>query len=88
MIQEIEKRVSEVIETEKEVMGQKTGIQPSFSDQDAKKYLSSVLKDIKIIQNVEDIVVKSRNILMESREFVLCTKVSGLELAYSNYFEV
>jgi signal transduction histidine kinase len=88
MIQEIEKKVTEVVEKEKEVMRQNTGIQPSFSDQDAKQYLSSVLKDIKIIQNVEDIVVKSRNILMDSREFVLCTKVSGLELAYNNYFEV
>ncbi|WP_161486305.1 sensor histidine kinase [Candidatus Nitrosocosmicus hydrocola] len=88
MVQEIEKKVTEVVEKEKKVMGQKSGIQPSFSDQEAKRYLSSVLKDIKIIQNVEDIVMKSRNILMNSREFVLCTKVSGLELAYNNYFEV
>jgi nitrogen-specific signal transduction histidine kinase len=88
MVQEIEKKVTEMIETEKKTMSQKTGIQPSFSDQDAKQYLSSVLKDIKIIQNIEDIVNKSRNILMDSREFVLCTKVSGLELAFNNYFEV
>lgn len=88
MVQEIERKVIEVVEKEKKALGQHTGIQPSFSVEDTKLYLNSVLKDIKIIENVEDIVSKSRNILMDSREFVLCTKISGLKLAYNNYFDV
>ena len=47
-----------------------------------------VLKEIKIIQNIEDIISKSKSILVDSREFILCTRPSGLRLAYNNYFEI
>lgn len=88
MIQEIEKKVIEVVKSEKVQMAQRSGLQSTFSDQDAREYLTSVLKEIKILHNVEDIVIKSRNILIESREFIVCTKPQGLLLAYNNYFDV
>ncbi|MGD9533942.1 MAG: ATP-binding protein [Candidatus Nitrosocosmicus sp.] len=88
MIQEIEKKVIGVVEYEKIQMAQSTGLQSTFTDQDTREYLKSVLKEIKIIHNVEDIISKSKNILIDSREFILCTKTQGLLLAYNNYFDV
>lgn len=88
MIQEIEKKVIGVVEHEKIQMAQSTGLQSTFTDQDTREYLKSVLKEIKIIHNVEDIISKSKNILIDSREFILCTKTQGLLLAYNNYFDV
>lgn len=88
MIQEIEKNVIHVVEQEKIKMAQHTGLQSTFTDQDTRKYLRTVLKEIKIIHNVEDTVFKSKNILIDSREFILCTKPQGLLLAYNNYFDV
>ena len=52
-----------------------------------KQYLTVVLKEIKIIQNIDDIIKKGKNILSDSSEFLLCSKSVGLRLAYNNYFE-
>jgi hypothetical protein len=87
MVQEIEKRVTSVVQNEKKQLVENTGIQPSFTEHDMKQYLKVVLKEIKIIQNIEEIVKKSRSILSESTEFSVCSKSSGLRLAFNNYFE-
>jgi nitrogen-specific signal transduction histidine kinase len=88
MVQEIEKKVFAVVEKEKAELTRHTGLQPSFTELDTRKYLNTVLKEIKIIQNIEDIISKSKSILSDSKEFILCTRPSGLRLAYNNYFEI
>lgn len=88
MVQEIEKKVLSVVEKKKAELARSTGLQPSFTELETKEYLNTVLKEIKIIQNIEDIISKSKNILSHSREFILCTRPSGLRLAYNNYFEI
>ncbi len=87
IVQEIEKKVKALIQNKKEEMENQTGVQPYFTDYDTKQYLIEVLKEIKIIQNIDDILTKSKNILAESSQFLLCSKCSGLRLAYNNYFE-
>ena len=87
MIQKIETKVRSVVQNEKEQLVEHTGIQPSFTEYDMKQYLTIVLKEIKIIQNIDDIIKKERNILSDSSEFLLCSKSNGLRLAYNNYFE-
>ena len=84
---ELEKKVMAVAHTEKERLEKHTGMQSSLTELDMKQYLSSVLKEIKIIQNFDDIIKKGNNILLASSEFVICSKSSGLRLAYNNYFE-
>ncbi|HZH39084.1 MAG TPA: HAMP domain-containing sensor histidine kinase, partial [Bacillales bacterium] len=49
--------------------------------------MTVVLKDIKIIQNIDDIIKKGKSILIESTEFMVCSKSTGLRLAYNNYFD-
>ncbi|CAN5876462.1 hypothetical protein BH23THE1_BH23THE1_29300 [soil metagenome] len=88
MVQEIEKKVFSVVEKEKADLARHTGLQPSFTELETREYLSTVLKEIKIIQDIEDIISKSKSILSDSREFILCTGPSGLRLAYNNYFEI
>ena len=88
MVQEIEKKVFAVVEKEKAELTNRTGLQPSFTEVDTRDYLDTVLKEIKIIQNIDDIILKSKSILSDSREFILCTRPSGLRLAYNNYFEI
>jgi hypothetical protein len=44
--QETEKRVLDIIEKEREIIKEQTGIQPSLDQKDAKTYLDSVLLEI------------------------------------------
>ncbi|MGN6349210.1 MAG: ATP-binding protein, partial [Candidatus Nitrosocosmicus sp.] len=87
IIQEIEKKVMTVAYTEKERLEKDTGVQPSLTESEMRQYLSSVLKEIKVIQNIDDIIKKGKNILDESSQFIICSKPSGLRLAYNNYFD-
>ena len=87
MVQEIEKKVLTEARIEKEQLAENSGVQPSLTEHDMKQYLTVVLKEIKIIQNIDDIIKKGKNILSDSSEFLLCSKSVGLRLAYNNYFE-
>jgi hypothetical protein len=44
--QETEKRVLDIIEKEREVIKEQTGIQPSLDQKDVKTYLDSILLEI------------------------------------------
>ncbi len=81
MVQEIEKKVMAAARNKKEQLVEHSGVQPSFTEQDMKQYLTVVLKDIKIIQNIDDTIKKWKNILMDSTEFMVCSKSTGLRLA-------
>jgi nitrogen-specific signal transduction histidine kinase len=87
MIQELEKKVMEVARHKKDQLVEHSGISPSFTEHDMKQYLTTVLKEIKIIQNIDDIIKKGKNILADSSQFLVCSKAVGLRLAYNNYFE-
>jgi signal transduction histidine kinase len=87
MVQEIEKKVLTEARIEKEQLAENSGVQPSLTEHDMKQYLTVVLKEIKIIQNIDDIIKKGKNILSDSSEFLLCSKSVGLRLAYNKYFE-
>ena len=52
-----------------------------------KQYLSSVLKEIKVIQNVDEILKKGKDILESSSKFFTCSKLGGMRLVYNNYFD-
>jgi nitrogen-specific signal transduction histidine kinase len=85
---EIEKKVMAVTQKEKYELIEQTGVQPSLTESDMKQYLDSVLKEIKVLQIVDEIVKKGRDILQDSIEFMACLKLSGMRLAYNNYFDV
>ncbi len=86
--QDIERRVLDVAKKQQYVLLKRTGIEPSLTEYDMKQYLGTVLKDIKILKNVDEIVKTGKNILESSYEFLVCSKVGGLRLAYNNYFDV
>jgi len=52
-----------------------------------KQYLSTVLKEIKVLQNVDEILKKGKDILESSIEFLACSKFGGMQLVYNNYFD-
>ena len=87
MIQELEKKVMAAARNKKEQLVEHSGVQPSFTEHDMKQYLTVVLKEIKIIQNIDDIIKKGKNIVIDSIEVMVCSKSTGLRLAYNNYFE-
>ena len=87
MKQEIEKKVLGTAQIEKQKLEHQTGVQPSFTEHDMKQYLSVVLKQIKVLQNIDDIVKRGKSILENSTKFMLCSKSDGLRLAYENYFD-
>lgn len=88
MRQEIERRVLNGAREQEEFLTKQTGIQASLTEHEMKQYLGSVLKEIKILQNVDDILKKGKEILESSLEFLVCSRFGGLRLIYNNYFDL
>jgi signal transduction histidine kinase len=88
MEQEIERRVLTSAKEQEEILTQQTGVRSSLTEYEMKQYLGTVLKEIKIIKNVDEILKKGKEILQSSYEFLVCSRLGGLRLAYNNYFEL
>ena len=87
MEQKIEKKVIEMAKDQAASMIDQTGVQLSLTEHDMKQYLSSVLKEIKVLQNVDEILKKGKDILESSSKFLACSKLGGMRLVYNNYFD-
>jgi len=87
MEQEIQGRAVKVAKDQQQTMVEQTGVQSSLTEHDMKQYVSEVLKEIHVLQNIDDILKKGREILETSTEFVACSKVGGIRLVYNNYFD-
>src|SRR5919106_6183459 len=85
--QKIEKKVLEMAKDNAASMTQQTGVQLSLTEHDMKQYLSTVLKEIKVLQNVDEILKKGKNILENSTKFLACSKFDGMRLVYNNNFD-
>jgi nitrogen-specific signal transduction histidine kinase len=88
MQEQLEKKVLENARIRAETMRRDTGVQLSMSEGDMKQYLDTVLKDIKVLQNVDEIVKKGKEVLETSVDFSACLRASGLQLVRNNYFDV
>jgi signal transduction histidine kinase len=86
MKEEIERRVLNTAKEQQSVLIHQTGIEPSLTERDMRQYLGAVLKEVKILKNIDEILGKGKEILESSYEFSICLRVSGLRLAYNNYF--
>ena len=53
-----------------------------------KQYLGKVLKEIKVLSNVDEILKKGRDILEKSLDYMVCSKFGNLRLVYNNYFDL
>src|SRR5215218_3972521 len=87
MKQKIEKKVLEMAKDHAASMTEQTGVQLSLTEHDMKQYLSTVLKEIKVLQNVDEILKKGKDILENSTKFLACSKFDGMRLIYNNYFD-
>src|SRR6266487_248457 len=88
MEQEIERRVLTSAKEQEEILIQETGVRSSLSEHEMRQYLGTVLKEIKILKNVDEILKKGKEILQSSYEFLVCSRIGGLRLVYNNYFEL
>src|SRR5215211_494843 len=86
--QKIEKKVIEMAKDNAASMTEQTGVQLSLTEHDMKQYLSTVLKEIKVLQNVDEILKKGKDILQSSTEFLACSKFNGMRLVYNSYFDL
>jgi len=87
MEKKIEKKVIDMAKDHASNMTKQTGVQLSLTEHDMKQYLSRVLKEIKVLQNVDEILKKGKDILESSTEFLACSKFGGMRLVYNNYFD-
>src|SRR5215217_6019184 len=85
--QKVEKKVIEMAKDNAASMTEQTGVQLSLTEHDMKQYLSTVLKEIKVLQNVDEILKKGKDILENSTKFLACSKFDGMRLVYNNYFD-
>ncbi|HZB17593.1 MAG TPA: hypothetical protein VE445_10540, partial [Nitrososphaeraceae archaeon] len=85
--QKVEKKVIQMAKDHAASMTEQTGVQLSLTEHDMKQYLSTVLKEIKVLQNVDEILTKGKDILESSTKFLACSKFGGMRLVYNNYFD-
>jgi hypothetical protein len=88
MEKEIERRVLNAAKEHQFVLQEQTGVESSLTEHDIKQYLGIVLKEIKILKNVDEILKKGKDILESSYEFLVCSRFAGLRLVYNNYFDL
>ena len=88
MEQKIQSKVVQIAKEQAYKMTQNTGVQVSLTESDIKQYLSTVLKEIKVLQNINEILDKEKEILDRSTEFICCLRFSGMRLIFNNYFEL
>lgn len=86
--QEIEKRVLSAARKKEVAIVQQSGIESSLTENEMKQYLGTVLKEIKILKNLDEIITKGKEILNRSYEFLVCSGFGGLRLANNNYFDL
>jgi signal transduction histidine kinase len=84
--QEIERRVLNTVNKQQQVLRDQTGVDSSLTEYDIKQYLGTVLKEIKILKDVEEILKKGKEILQSSYEFLVCSSSAGIRLFYNNYY--
>jgi signal transduction histidine kinase len=87
MEQKIRSKVVGLAKEQAHKMTESTGIDISLTEDDIHDYLSVVLKEIKVLQNVNEILNKEKEILDRSIEFVSCMRFGVIRLVYNNYFE-
>ena len=85
--QKLEKKVIRMAKDHATGMTEQTGVQLSLTEHDMKQYLSTVLREIKVLQNIDEILRKGKDILESSIEFLACSKFAGMRLVYNNYFD-
>jgi signal transduction histidine kinase len=85
--EQLERKVIGDAKERAETMTRETGVQLSLSEADMRMYLSNVMREIKVLRNIDDIVNKGKEILHNSVEFLGCMSYGGLRLIYNNYFD-
>src|SRR5215217_298624 len=85
--EQLERKVLSEAKRRAELMTQETGIELSLSEADMRMYLNNVMREIKVLRNIDEIIKKGREILDNSVEFLGCMSYSGLRLVYNNYFD-
>ncbi|HEY7571930.1 MAG TPA: HAMP domain-containing sensor histidine kinase [Nitrososphaeraceae archaeon] len=88
MGEEIERRVLNNAKEEQSVLLKRTGVEPSLTEEDMKHYLGTVLKEVKILKNIDEILKKGKDILNSSNDFIVCSGVMELRLVYNNHFNI
>ena len=53
-----------------------------------RNYLSTVLEEIQVLKNVDEILIKGKDILEQSTKFLVCSKLGQIRLVYNNYFDL
>ncbi|HEY6882608.1 MAG TPA: histidine kinase dimerization/phospho-acceptor domain-containing protein, partial [Nitrososphaeraceae archaeon] len=85
--QEIQSRAVKVAKEQQQSMAEQTGVRSSLTEHDMEQYVSEVLEEIHVLQNIDDILKKGKEILESSTEYFACSKAGGICLVYNNYFD-
>lgn len=85
--QEMKRRVLASAHRQEEYLTERSGVQPSLTSNEMKRYLSNVLSQITLLRNYEEIVSREKEIVNSSIELAACLNNSGIRLAYNTNFE-
>lgn len=85
--QKIKTHILKVALSRSDRMLKDTGIPPSITEDQMKEYASTVLREAGILENMDEIIKKEKEVLNNSLEYSLCSRQAVLELARSSYFD-
>jgi signal transduction histidine kinase len=87
-LEQEQKKILNSAREQQQILIKRTGIESSLTEEDMRQYLSTVLKEIKVLKNVDEILRKGKEILENSTDFSVCSKFGGVKLVYNNYFNL
>jgi signal transduction histidine kinase len=88
MEQLIQSKALKVAKEEEALLMHETGVYSSLTENGMKQYANTVLKEIKILEDIDQILKRAKEILNKSAKFLVCSGIWGLRLAYNNYFDI
>jgi signal transduction histidine kinase len=66
-----------------------TGVTPSLTENQLEEYVDTVLREeAGVLENMDEIIKKEKEILSNSVEYSFCSRDAVLELAYGKYFDI
>ena len=86
--QQIQGKALKAAKEQQALLIEETGVYSSLTENGMKQYATTVMKEIKILEDIDEILKRAKEILNKSTKFLVCSGIWGMRLVYNNYFDV
>jgi signal transduction histidine kinase len=86
--QQIQGKALKAAKEQQALLIEETGVYSSLTENGMKQYATTVIKEIKILEDIGEILKRAKEILNKSTKFLVCSGIWGMRLVYNNYFDI